>query len=284
MKLSQGFGDSPALIRTPQRMALFAELERDIEAASTFDQLKTLVPDMLENVTPPSEDASEDAGYDVSVEAGEKRKSSSPSNRPRKRVRLSEHPSDDITWAWWTATQTDTMLANGLPMIPHASSLPPPRPSKRKRNQPQNPKSLLTIMNNNIRTMKRVRVTHAKFSALEENEDGGSILPKTDIDEVADDRVDDRPWIQRLGKNVGVGGVEIGEASATNCLDWMSEKVLEHSGFQGASKGAVDMLSGVAGEFLMNIGRTIHFLSEKQGQKMSPEVSAFLMIASISLT
>jgi hypothetical protein len=40
----------------------------------------------------------------------------------------------------------------------------------------------------------------------------------------------------------------------------------------GTSKIALDMLTGVASEYLSNVGRTIQFMSDKYGKKMSPEV------------
>lgn len=40
----------------------------------------------------------------------------------------------------------------------------------------------------------------------------------------------------------------------------------------GTSKIALDVLTGVASEYLLNVGRTIQFLSDKYGKKMSPEV------------
>ena len=41
----------------------------------------------------------------------------------------------------------------------------------------------------------------------------------------------------------------------------------------GTSKIALDVLTGVASEYLLNVGRTMQFLSDKCGNKMSPEVS-----------
>ena len=85
--------------------------------------------------------------------------------------------------------QSDSLLNNGLPGIPfgpstssvsgtssssrlqqHPSSVKhkrrkPPKPSLQQR-QPANPKTLLSMMNHNIMTMRRVRHTHAKFAAL----------------------------------------------------------------------------------------------------------------------
>jgi transcriptional activator SPT7 len=91
-------------------------------------------------------------------------------------------------------------------------------------------------MNNNIRTMKRLRQTHAKFAALNHAEDGES--PTMETSDVpgagpmdVDDSVDERPWKVPEGGS----GIEIGEERAGECLTWMSGKVLEHAGFQGLS-------------------------------------------------
>ena len=48
----------------------------------------------------------------------------------------------------------------------------------------------------------------------------------------------------------------------------------------GTSKSALDVLTGVASEYLLNVGRTIQFLSDKYGNKMSPEVG--IQYASLS--
>ena len=45
-----------------------------------------------------------------------------------------------------------------------------------------------------------------------------------------------------------------------------------HTFHIGTSKIALDVLTGVASEYLLNVGRTIQFLSEKYGNKMSSEV------------
>jgi transcriptional activator SPT7 len=51
----------------------------------------------------------------------------------------------------------------------------------------------------------------------------------------------------------------------------MSGKVLEHAGFQGTAKSALDVLTGVTSEYLLNVGRTIKLLSDKFANKMTPE-------------
>ena len=153
--------------------------------------------------------------------------------------------------------------------------------------------------------MRHLRVTHSKFSSLKEtkettNEEGGLALPGpsasfggppepldfsggpilTNLEPLSNIN----PWSRRLDEDCDAGPLE-----AENCLHWMGEKVLEHAGFQGrylvyqaacrclhlhigTSKMALDVLTGVASEYLLNVGRTIQFLSDKYGKKMSPEV------------
>jgi transcriptional activator SPT7 len=207
---------------------------------------------------------------------------------------------DDLSQLWWGAVQSDSLLNNGLPGIPFgpssssSSSFPntssssklqqhssssvkhkrrkPPRQQQQQR-QPANPKSLLSMMNHNIVTMRRVRHTHAKFAALtassappedeEQGAEGGGGMYGTgggsairaglpsgigsssglvgnsfglSEDEGLDDKIDEEPWTAgrgKKGKVKNISGVEIGEANATDCLHWAGNKILEHVGFQG---------------------------------------------------
>lgn len=115
------------------------------------------------------------------------------------------------------------------------------------------------MINNNIRTMKRVRHTHAKFAALNltgtNNDDpeggggggaenptfgnafsqGGGVQEDEGIG-VLDDKVDERPWGVLVKGKRRVKGIDMGEDSANDCMRWMSGKVLEHAGFQGTIK------------------------------------------------
>lgn len=222
-------------------------------------------------------------------------------HRPSKRVRFNSSyatpisfEKDELSELWWGAVQSDALLPNGLPHIPYPSSsavsglLPNqtkhpdltsksrPRPKRRKKGSgpgsletEQQPKSLLVHMNNNIKTMKRVRHTHARFAALnlslgagagEDDGEGGVLgglgamatpgfgvaqgmgvavtLNPLDEDgiEAVDDKVDERPWGARIKGKSGIkaGGIEIGERNAVDCVKWMGSKVLEHAGFQGS--------------------------------------------------
>lgn len=244
-------------------------------------------------------------------------------NRPTKRTRSSPQfpvplleERDDLSQLWWGAVQSDELLANGLPEIPFgaSSSISLHKKSKRKRpkgapslaSSPQNPKSLLAMMNNNIKMMRRLRHTHAKFVALNastvvQDDDetaeglygglpsslpsgkvsGSTVYPGTvsgegaGEDDVVDEKIDERPWILRGHKGkLNLSGIEIGEENATDCLHWATEKILEHIGFQGTSKVARDVLSTLTAEYFSNVGRTIRYLVDKFGKSMTPEVGS----------
>jgi hypothetical protein len=109
-------------------------------------------------------------------------------------------------------------------------------------------------------------------------------------------------WRGKKGKVKNLSGVEIGDANATDCLHWAGNKILEHVGFQGMPFGfslqlalliffnflfflaatlkvALDVLAAVTSEYLLNVGRTIRFLSDKFGKTMTPEVSKMVSYA-----
>lgn len=161
------------------------------------------------------------------------------------------------------------------------------------------------MMNNNVKTMRRVRHTHNKLAALtaataapedEEGADGaaaglfGSTTATTaklsrlspvpgylaGDDDVLDEKIDECPWTIGRGRNgttSRLGGIEVGQDNAMDCMQWSMDKVLEHSGFQGASKIARNVLADTASEYLLNIGRTLRFLVDRFGKTMNPEVS-----------
>ncbi|TFK33829.1 hypothetical protein BDQ12DRAFT_727456 [Crucibulum laeve] len=321
------FPETPAITRTPAGMSTFLQLDKELQ--DTAGPSQQLV-DRLREMVPPIEYESEsetdkshtpdDSAMAVDGVVGDKRKLNGiGDHRPKKRTQFTmQYPiplaseRDDVSQLWWGAVQSDSLLANGIPNIPFASSSslasfssatplsPPrkPRPKRRKKPTPPKgpPKGLLTIMNNNIKTMKRVRHTHAKFAALaasnapnEEGEGGEGAFgggPPTAVptagvgtfgavDEELDDRVDERSWLDGMPKGKGKarvrGGIEMGEKNAGECVRWVNMKILEHSGFQGTSSAALDVLCGVTSEYLLNVGRMMRFMSDTYSNTMTPE-------------
>ncbi|PCH35643.1 hypothetical protein WOLCODRAFT_107620 [Wolfiporia cocos MD-104 SS10] len=277
------FAESPAIVRTPAGMAAFAELDQELgwRLDHPGDKAQSSVEKKLAAFVPVADDEADEARYVDGGEVGAKRKLNGiVDDRPRKRARTHPPADRDSVELWWDAVQSDELLGNGLPVLAQRTSSPvplpapitePPRRKKKRKADKPAANTLLYHINNNIRTMRRVRTTHAKFAALSQNQNAddstGTVLPAdlpTGLDD-AEDVLDERPW-----KAIG-SGIEVGEEHADDCIHWMSSKILEHAGFQGTSKVSLDILAGVASEFLLNVGRTMRFLCDKYAQKMTPE-------------
>ncbi|KAH8103455.1 hypothetical protein BXZ70DRAFT_925723 [Cristinia sonorae] len=292
------FPETLAIVRSQAGMTTFRQLDKELD-----DRLASLklenddrgeweasLEERLRGFAATTRGEEVEAEGDVSLrthdgDIGEKRKLNGVvDNRPRKRSRMSPEGPEDVIDLWWDAMRSDELIGNGLPTLRHASSdpvdnssAPHPSPSHRQASQPRKkrrkksdvaqPGTLLYHMNNNIKTMRKIRTTHAKFAILNlTNEDGNVqpselLPPSEDVDEV----IDEKPWRTRGS------GIDIGPENADECLHWAGSKILEHAGFQGSSKMALDVLSGVAADFFLNIGRTIRFLSEKHANRMSGE-------------
>ncbi|KAI0645053.1 hypothetical protein C8Q79DRAFT_1011164 [Trametes meyenii] len=288
------FPESPAIVRSQAGMSTFLQLDQDVDAflsqqlnaGSSQPSASELKQRLLQYAVIIDDDADGGAGSAIAASdgpVGSKRKLNGfLDDRPRKRARTTSPVDKDVVELWWDAMRSEEMLSSGLPTLVHASSDPPSampsildssrhpprRRKKTKKQQTTPPNTLLFHMNNNIRTLRRVRTTHAKYSALIQSaEDNGGIAlpPAPDISEESDDVVDERPW------KPPAAGLELGAENADDCLHWMGSKVLEHSGFQGASKIALDVLSSVTAEYLLNVGRTIRFMCDKYGNKMTAE-------------
>ncbi|KAI0774954.1 hypothetical protein BD413DRAFT_611933 [Trametes elegans] len=290
------FSESSAIVRSQAGMSTFLHLDKDVDAFlsqqldSSGSQLHA--PDLKRRLLQYAVVVDDDADggslpsshslSTVDGDVGTKRKLNGfLEDRPRKRPRKQSPVDKDVVELWWDAMRSDEMIGNGLPALVYDSSdipapsppsviIDPPRHASRWRKKKQKPQTntMLYYMNNNIRTLRRVRTTHAKYSALIQSaEDNGSFAPPPvpDIAEELDDVLDERPW-----KPQGAG-LELGAENANDCLRWMGGKVLEHAGFQGASKIALDVLASVASEYMFNVGRTIRFLCDKYGNKMTPE-------------
>ncbi|KAM6502915.1 hypothetical protein JOM56_002892 [Amanita muscaria] len=311
------FSESPALVRTQEGMTLFDTMDKTLDRGTDDIGNQPVIK------TEP------DAMDCLSEEVGEKRKSYVFLPGIYMKTRVDTLPTD-LTELWWGAVQNDALLANGLPRIQVSSSKQAARIAARADGQPfpstsssptsqqdlktephkieAGPSSLVSLINSNIKAMKRVRHTHARFAALVANTaaatgaddsiDGaapmpddfptqasagvhgpgsmGSVHGDEESMDVVEDRVDERPWLQRYidatrRRSRLPTGIDMGEEITDSCVRWMGEKVLEHVGFQGTSRAALDVLAGVTKEYFFNVGRTIKFLSDKCSQSMTAE-------------
>ncbi|KAJ7262324.1 hypothetical protein B0H12DRAFT_1321935 [Mycena haematopus] len=242
---TQPFAEMPALVRTAEGMRAFVEADLNADPV----HLRQYLPPDIDVIKVEEEEDASDA-MDVDGMLGDKRPWIGLDDRPRKRQRQ-DHVDPHL---WWAAVHSDALLPNGLPDIAHRSSLPrhsshlttavvPPKQRKRKKDKTRpetgKEKTLLAQMNGNIRTMRRLRHTHARFAALglgagapttDEFDQGGMPppplppllglppaplqagllsmpeLPEREEDAVVgENEVDDRPWGLELG--IGSAGM-----------------------------------------------------------------------------
>ncbi|KAF8901913.1 hypothetical protein CPB84DRAFT_1777006 [Gymnopilus junonius] len=213
------FAESLAIVRTPEGMGIFREWDMEVDTdqpgEGLVNSLRELAPivefecEEEETVVQKEDSMMVDGAV---AAAGDKRRlnGNAADHRPRKKARFStQYPTpladekDDATQLWWVAVQSDALLGSGLPGIPFGPSSSKPikvkEKSKSKQKKPVDPTkrtikgissfksslkstlNLLTMMNTNIKTMRRLRHTHSKFAALndasapppEEEEEGG---------------------------------------------------------------------------------------------------------------
>jgi transcriptional activator SPT7 len=194
---------------------------------------------------------------------------------------------------WWAASTHPALLANAVPTIPYAASSVPGRDptkakpvKKRKAKQKQDmshasDRSLLSTMSNNIRILKRVRRAHSKLAALavmdDPNGEGAEELAAPTFALAAEtegaDVVDDTPWRPLDSSASSRYTRHVSQQEAEDCLRWTSGRVVEHAGFQGTSRMALDVLGSVVGDYLLNVGRTLRFMVDKHSKTMTSEVS-----------
>ncbi|VDB88911.1 unnamed protein product [Peniophora sp. CBMAI 1063] len=166
-----------------------------------------------------------------------------------------------------SATAAPAQLAGKKRKRPRARAVPPPRET-----------SLLARMNANINSIRRVRAAHARFAQIvEAGEDeagggggGGGAIGGGGAGIDAPMEVEGGNWTLPGGPS-GPHGVDIGSTAAESCMRWTSSKVLEHVGFEGTSKSALDTLGSVMGEYISNLGRTLVFYADKYSGQMSGE-------------
>ncbi|KIK03089.1 hypothetical protein K443DRAFT_5673 [Laccaria amethystina LaAM-08-1] len=169
------FQEMPALVRTLEGMASFLALGKDlsVQDKKVLEQLRSFT-----DPTSPMD--------------------SSP--RPSKRARLEEGEDEDTLQLWWNAIPGS--VANGVPGISPSSSTPP---KQRTVSIHTNPKSLLSMTNVNIKTMKKEAVPDGEAGVGIGLEFTTGLAVEEDVLGEGDS-IDERPWLARVeGKSKVVG-------------------------------------------------------------------------------
>ncbi|CCO31981.1 hypothetical protein BN14_06033 [Rhizoctonia solani AG-1 IB] len=164
---------------------------------------------------------------------------------------------------WWEAMRTTGMVGNGvLPMAQHGFPDVKLGIMKRRKKRPKDT-GLKGAIHKNITTLHNIRRMHTKILVLnalvEENQNGNEDIP------IPPDSPTTEPPI------ISIPGLTLAEDSGAECLNRVSTTVLQHAGFEGSSKGALDVLQHVVAEYLENVGRTFRFMTDTLGRTMSNE-------------
>ncbi|KAG8965276.1 Transcriptional activator spt7 [Tulasnella sp. 419] len=166
---------------------------------------------------------------------------------------------------WWKAVTEDTLRGAGVPDLPQSSKRPAARsPLKQKRKRTKRQKihdtsenGLEALMHRNINTLRNIRKAHSQLVAFHAGLELRPPPPSQQITGHLDRR---KPIPLEGGSNV-----------ARKRLGAHTTAVLEHAGFEGASKVALSVLTDVAIDYIQNLGRTLRFYCDKYAHAMTPE-------------
>ncbi|PWN51023.1 hypothetical protein IE53DRAFT_368416 [Violaceomyces palustris] len=197
----------------------------------------------------------------------------------------------ELSGGWWAACSADDLLGAGLPALPSSEMIRvrdrsgangKPRKKRRKPHQipPTQRSGMQGLVARNVRTIQKLQETHAKFVALASAVESDAPLPAHLAHVSSDEESDDYPSAAEEEEDeeevrIAVEGKNpfsrINCSSARENISWNAQSLLAHQGFEGSQKAAVDVLSDVMTEFLMNMGRTLRLYSDRYARKMSAE-------------
>ncbi|PWY99938.1 Bromodomain-domain-containing protein [Testicularia cyperi] len=197
----------------------------------------------------------------------------------------------DATADWFTVTASHDLMLGALPALPSSATLPSAAtrgPNSRgvKRKKPfhlvpaTRRKGLRGRVARNIRTIHRLQETHNKFLSLAHYVENEAPIPpyltSMSSDEESDypsDVEDEDDEQQRLGRFEPPRHplARISPDSVRDHMAYNTQTILAHQGFEGGHRVAVEVMTDVMGEFLMNLGRMMRIYTDKYATKMSSE-------------
>ncbi|KAF8342661.1 uncharacterized protein EI90DRAFT_3029785 [Cantharellus anzutake] len=305
----ESFPDTPAIIRTPQNMQQCWDLDHDMQKyldsagagpskPSPFSNTRVgFLPDdgsnnlrrkfhtILHDEESPQSFLAREYQSNLTFDKGLDPDSSS-SNRPLKRLKTSfDSPASRAAIArdsqyvgmWWGSVWSDALAPGGIPrlILPEddsGSAVFGRKTLKRKRSdkisiRPSTSTGMKGIMYKNIDTLRHIRRTHSALLASIPSSSAGSdpperFPPAPRMPEAPPAAPPDVP---------GPIPLEDGAQLAGHMLKRNCAQLLEHSGFEGSGKVPLGVLTDIGAEFMMNMGRTLKFLSEQHSDTMSSE-------------
>lgn len=239
-----------ALRRTPDLMAKFAKLKEGREGGGRINDVHSPSQASVDNYSFPlliSTALADDFSGHIG-EANVPSTSNLAANSSSRSPSASSQSSDDGV-AWWQTVCSDDLLANGLPDVP-AVPCHRRKPTERKTNR-QISREVRTANPywEDITTLKRIKSTHHKLSAL--RRDAPTMGMSSHVDDY-DSEVDDSVDGQRVQEGTAVGlkqkalqqvdvssGGSITASLGRTTLQMFCSTILEHAGFDSGSSFAI---------------------------------------------
>lgn len=205
--------------------------------------------------------------------------------------------------AWWNSTCGSSLLASGISPLPTSVQIDskPNRliggDNRKRRRKNRNATSMevfggVEALQKNISTIARLRKTHAKFGALTSHIENNEPIPaalavvSSDESETEDStqkgEKEGGKRLRKRHKEMDMPAESMHDASrnpfaklssegATEVLESKTQILLAHAGFEGAQRAAADVITDVASEYIMNLGRTIRMYMDQFAHEMSVE-------------
>lgn len=243
------FAQQPALLRRPESEATFAELDAELAHRRS-----------------------------VTGEAGERLAALErpPLLNPLGEV-LPERGAD-----WWSLCGQTAFLRAGVPAVPHrgrtAGEAGARRSDELRSRLPAARPGIPRMMARNIHTLRRLHRTHQKFFELAEAVEFDLPIPPSLTDVSSDEEEEEpaAPAPRAPAEHADEGAAcppapRLSEAYALEQVRWQVQMLLAHVGFDGSHATAVQVLTDVAREFIMTLGRTLRVYSDRCAARMNPQ-------------
>ncbi|ORY56206.1 hypothetical protein BCR35DRAFT_309912 [Leucosporidium creatinivorum] len=131
-------------------------------------------------------------------------------------------------------------------------------------------------MRQNFETLRKIRRLHGKLASgsrsLDPAEPRSTLGSEDDYDSETEDTKPARPS-SYLATGIPREAFQshLAPQAARDSLGLVSNRILGHAGFDGSSTMALGVLAHVAAEYIMNLGRTLRFYSDRYAGKLTTE-------------
>ncbi|CEG71789.1 hypothetical protein RMATCC62417_07459 [Rhizopus microsporus] len=126
---------------------------------------------------------------------------------------------------------------------------------------------LMPMIDRNIQTLEKIRLTYAKCNAIKNNTSISSLTSSMSIDSPSTNESVDTPL---EGSSVyKMPPISLTSETGYRMCQRVISKLLTHAGFEGTKTAALNVLTDIMTDYITNIGRTLRNYWDDYGHKMS---------------